>query len=341
MKSLLTKQLIVVVKGRVQGVFFRRGAKKEAERLGLTGYTRNLPEGTVGIVVEGEEQVLKAFLVWCYRGPFFARVTSLSFDWAPATRAFQDFNIIRSGGYVPDKIFALKHLKDQFFVPDILPQHVAIIPDGNRRWAKGKKWQAFEGHKQGLENTFALLDEAARLKIPYFTFWGFSTENWKRDSLEVDYLMTLFRNYLGRLRERLFGDQIRFRHFGRRDRLPKDIISSLERLEASTSGFQNGSLGLALDYGGRDEILRAVNKLKNHPGEVSEAAFEGALDTRGFPDPDLIIRTSGEQRISGLMPWQGTYSELYFANELFPDFGVPQFQTALADYSRRKRNFGA
>ena len=340
MNQVKRERLVIAVTGRVQGVFFRRGAKDEADRLGLVGFAANKKDGTVEIVAEGTRNALEIFLDWCWRGTRLAKVENLAMTWGAAEGNLTAFEVLRSGTYLADKLAALKNLSHIFRTPEIVPRHVAIIPDGNRRWAKNHKLESFRGHKQGLENTFGLLDEAARLNIPYFTLWGFSTENWKRDSLEVDFLMKLFRGYLGRLRERLFRRQIQFRHFGRRDRLPKDIVEGLEKLEAATAGFGKGSLGLALDYGGRDEILRAVNRLKAMPGEVSEASFADALDTKGFPDPDLIIRTSGEQRISGLMPWQGTYAELYFANELFPDFGVPQFQTALADYNRRKRNFG-
>ncbi len=339
--ELKREQLMISVSGRVQGVFFRRGAKTEATRLHISGVATNHSDGTVRIVAEGERPALESFLDWCYRGTKLAKVEHLSFRWSEATNELKSFEVIRKGNYLEDKFAALQHLSGNIFVPEVVPRHVAIIPDGNRRWAKNHKFESFRGHERGLDNTFDLLDEVTRLHIPYLTIWGFSTENWKRTTPEVDFLMALFRRYLGRLRERLFAQNIRFRHFGRRDRLPKDIVVSMEKLEEVTSGFSKGSLGLALDYGGRDEILRAVNKIKDIPGEISEKHFEDALDTRGLPDPDLIIRTSGEERTSGFLPWQGTYAELYFAHELFPDFKVPELQRAIANFSDRKRNFGA
>ena len=186
-----------------------------------------------------------------------------------------------------------------------------------------------------------LLDEAFRLKVKYFTAWGFSTENWKRADREVNFLMQLFRRSMDRFERKFLEKKIRFCHFGRKDRLPKTIAVRMAALEEKTKQFTAGAFGLAIDYGGRDEILRAVSRLREEGGEVSERALSQAMDTRDFPDPDLVIRTSGEQRTSGLMPWQSAYNELYFAPEQIPDFGPAQLRGALAEFSRRKRNFGA
>ena len=334
-------QLTILIQGRVQGVFFRRGVKTEAARLGLSGEVKNLDDGTVQVVAEGNRDKLQALLDWCYHGTKLAMVESLKFFWATPGGKFRNFEIIRRGNYLEDKLLALKNLSSQVLRQEFAPNHVAIIPDGNRRWAKTHKFQVFKGHEQGVKNTMNLLEEALRLKIPYLTFWGFSTENWKRDKLEVNYLMKIFREQITLLKKKLHEYQVQFRHFGRKDRLPKDIMSQLSALEAGTENFSKAHLGLAIDYGGRDELLRAVNKMRRSEEEVSEENFGNFLDTKGFPDPDLIIRTSGEQRLSGLMPWQGTYAELYFTPVLFPDFGILEFRKAISEFGERKRNFGS
>ncbi|MEK7611846.1 MAG: polyprenyl diphosphate synthase [Patescibacteria group bacterium] len=335
------KRISITIKGRVQGVLMRRGMKSEADKLGIFGFAENVSDGSVFAIAEGEESNLKKFLDWCYAGSTLAKIESLEFRREDARNDFSEFSIERKGNYVSDKIAAFKNLSDHYLKKEIVPKHVVIIPDGNRRWAKQQGREAAKGHEQGAETTMALLEEAIRKGIPYFTLWGFSTENWNRSKYEIDHLMRIFRGYLKRIETKLHEQEASFKHFGRKDRLPQDIVTELHNLEETTRRYKKGSLGLALDYGGRDEILRAANQLRGSQTEIGEEAFSSALDTHNFPDPDLIIRTSGEQRLSGIMPWQAAYAELYFAEELFPDFGVPQFQVALADFNKRKRNFGA
>lgn len=331
-------QLTILIQGRVQGVFFRRGVKSQADKLGLVGCVRNFVDGGVHVVAQGKRVELQKLLDWCYRGSDFANVESLKFSWEKAEGEFSGFKILRQGNFLEDKIAAIKNLSRKLIGNILIPKHVAIIPDGNRRWARSHKLTIFRGHEQGIENVENLMEESLELKIPYLTLWGFSTENWTRPKREIDFLMNLSRRYLKQLKEKLLNYKVQFRHFGRKDRLPIDILESLDRLESETKTFSEGHFGLAFDYGGRDEILRALSKIKDK--EVSEATFNQALDTKGFPDPDLIIRTSGEQRLSGFMPWQGTYAELYFTPVLFPDFGIPEFRKALVEFGNRKRNFG-
>ncbi len=334
-------QLTILITGRVQAVFFRSGVKTLADELELTGRAENLSDGSLQIVAEGSKEKLQKLLDWCYQGTIFSKVESLKFIWASASGLFKNFEVVKQGNFLEDKLFALKNFSQRVLKKLILPEHVVIIPDGNRRWAKGHKLQIFKGHEKGVRNFTDLLEESRRLKIPYLTFWGFSTENWNRSKTEVSFLMNIFRRHLRKLKEKLTEYKIQFRHFGRQDRLPKDIITSLKTLEAETKDFGTLHLGLALDYGGRDEILRALERCKSENGKVNEADFAKSLDTNGFPDPDLIIRTSGEQRLSGIMPWQGVYAELYFSPRFFPDFDVLEFRKAIADFSNRKRNFGA
>jgi undecaprenyl diphosphate synthase len=223
-----------------------------------------------------------------------------------------------------------------------IPIHVSIIPDGNRRWAKSKGMIASIGHRKAgsREHMKELLDEGKRLGLKYMSFWGFSTENWKRSKKEIDTLFDIILENLDFFRSECEEGKIRFRVIGRRDRMPKRIVDELERLEKETESYDKMDVQLCLDYGGRDEIVRAVNKAVKDGKEVDEESFKEFLDTKDIPDADLIIRTSGEKRLSGLMAYQGTYAELYFVDIHFPDFGPEELKKAVEDFSKRKRTFG-
>ena len=221
----------------------------------------------------------------------------------------------------------------------VLPKHVALIMDGNRRWAKQKGLTTFQGHKKGLERSREIIEESRKLGIKYVTLWGFSTENWKRSKREVGYLMKLFENYLIDNIEELHSKGVCIVHIGRKDRLPKKLIQLFARAEKLTSKNQDFRLNLAIDYGGRDEIIRAIQKIKKKE-RCTEEDFCVLLDTVNSPDSDLIIRTSGEMRLSGFLMWQGAYSELYFTKKCFPEFTVGEFHKALKEYSGRKRTRG-
>ncbi len=176
--------------------------------------------------------------------------------------------------------------------------------------------------------------------IRVFTFWGFSTENWKRPSREIQFLMKAFLQLTRKFKQDAMEERIRVVHLGRKDRLPKDVLEGLKDLEESTKDFNKYYLALAIDYGGRDEIIRAVQKMKSTNGEVQN--LDKYLDTRDlpYPDPDLIIRTSGETRLSGILPWQGVYAELVFVKKHFPDFTAGELEKCVLEYSKRVRRFG-
>lgn len=222
-----------------------------------------------------------------------------------------------------------------------IPVHVVIIPDGNRRWARRKMLKPWEGHRKSgaKENLIPLFEEARRLGVKYVSLWGFSTENWKRDKREIDVLFDIMKNGLKNLRDYALEQKIRVMHIGRDDRLPEDLLQELREIVSATKSFEDFRFVLCLDYGGRDELVRAVGKLSGKKN-VDEKIFAGVLDTKEIPDPDLIIRTGGEKRLSGFMPFQAVYSELYFTDALFPDFGAIDLRTAIEDYKKRKRNFG-
>jgi len=222
--------------------------------------------------------------------------------------------------------------------------HVAIIMDGNRRWAKSHGLDPVKGHEQAAKEAVEpLIEKCVELGIPYVTFWAFSTENWRRDETELKGLFDVFRFALGQLALRFIQRGARLRILGDVSRFPKDIAEkSLDMISKSANNHKI-TVTFALNYGGRDEILRAVKKIVNEktPAEqIDESIFSSHLDTAGIPDPDLIIRTGGEQRLSGYLPWQSVYSELYFTPVLFPDFTPDELTLAINDFLKRDRRFG-
>ena len=224
------------------------------------------------------------------------------------------------------------------------PKHVAIIMDGNRRWAKLKGLPSHEGHMYAAKNAIEpLIEECVKQKIPYVTFWAFSTENWKRDNTEIEDILKVFRFALANLSARFIKRGARLHVLGDLNRFPKDITQkSLDMINQSQKNSQI-DVTFALNYGGRDEILRAVKKIikdKVSEDKLTEEVFNRYLDTAGIPDPDLIIRTGGEQRLSGYLPWQSVYAELYFTPILFPDFSPQELNKALVEYNHRDRRFG-
>jgi undecaprenyl diphosphate synthase len=219
-------------------------------------------------------------------------------------------------------------------------QHIAIIPDGNRRWAKERGLPTLEGHRRGAENFEKLLNTTRELGIKYFTSWAFSTENWKRTKEENNYLFDLAREFTKRYKQKFLNEKTRFIHIGRRDRIPVDVVRILQEMAEETKQFDSFTAIIGMDYGGHDELIRAVNKLVETGLPITEENIESHLDTAGIPSPDLIIRTSGEQRLSGFMSWQSAYSEYLFPKIYFPDFGPDELKKAIDDFQQRERRFG-
>ncbi|OGC98151.1 di-trans,poly-cis-decaprenylcistransferase [Candidatus Amesbacteria bacterium RIFCSPHIGHO2_01_FULL_48_32] len=224
-----------------------------------------------------------------------------------------------------------------------VPDHIALILDGNRRWARARGMHTFEGHKAGFEAGMRVAQAARDWGVHTFTVWGFSTENWDRSKEEIELIMALFWKMVDEVRKRAKREGIRFVHLGRKDRFSRDLVSHIAGLEEETRDYNRHVFNAALDYGGHDEIVRATNKiLKARLREVDEKTFEKYLDTGDQPYPyvDLFIRTSGEQRTSGLMPWQMHYAEYYWELDHLPDFTPEKLREAILDYSRRRRRFG-
>lgn len=227
------------------------------------------------------------------------------------------------------------------------PVHVAIIMDGNGRWAQSRGLPRTAGHKAGAEAVRRTIHAAVELGVPYLTLFGFSSENWKRPKTEVGDLMGLLRFYLRSEIAELNAEGVRLRVIGERARLDRDITGLIEDAERLTAGNTRLNLTIALSYGGRQEILAAARRLAGRaargelaPDDIDDASFESELETAGLPDPDLLIRTSGEQRISNFLLWQMAYTELVFVDTLWPDFGHAHLAEAIEDFRGRDRRFG-
>ncbi len=224
-----------------------------------------------------------------------------------------------------------------------VPQHIAIIMDGNRRWARQNGLEALKGHEYVSNKVIEpLVDRCLELKIPFLTLWAFSTENWRREPAEVQGLMQIFREGLQENGERLHKKGVRLENIGDISEFPADIQAGLQKWREVTAQNTNITVTFALNYGGRDEVVRAVKKIDKSEEGINEEGISASLDTAavGLPDPDLIIRPGGEQRLSGFMPWQSIYTELYFTDVLMPDFDPQQLDIALEDYAQRSRRFG-
>ncbi len=224
-----------------------------------------------------------------------------------------------------------------------LPQHIGIMIDGNRRWAKEKGLPSFLGHRQGIKQAVNVINYALEKGIKVLTLYGFSTENWKRSPEEVDYLMKLFSEFTHRYASIFFKKGIRFQHIGNIADLPPILQKEIKQVQSLTKNNSKMVLNVALSYGGRDEVVRAIRKIMKKgvsPEKVTEEMLMNNLDTKGLPDLDFVIRTSGEQRLSNFLPLQSTYAELYFPRIYWPDFDKKQFDLALEEFKKRNRRFG-
>lgn len=227
---------------------------------------------------------------------------------------------------------------------DSLPLHVAIIMDGNGRWAASRGLPRLEGHRRGVEKAKEIIRASNEIGIKYLTLYAFSMENWQRPEVEVFTLMKLLELYLRRELGEMIKDNVSFKCIGETRKLPTNVQAVIRDVERQTADNTGLKLIAALSYGGRNEILRAVKKAiaaGAKPDDITEEAFSSLLDTAGVPPPDLIIRTSGERRLSNFLLWQAAYSEFYFTSTLWPDFTRDEYMNALRDFQGRERRFGA
>ncbi len=232
-------------------------------------------------------------------------------------------------------------------LPKPLPRHVAVIMDGNGRWAQKRGMPRIRGHEEGARSVRAVIRSCRRLGIKVLSLYAFSTENWQRPRSEVRALMNLLWRYLQAERREMHDHHIRLQVSGQIERLSEKVRGRVEEVINETAGYNDMVLNICFSYGGRQEIVQAARALAQEaaagrlePQAIDEAAFADRLYTAGLPDPDLLIRTSGEMRLSNFMPWQLTYAELFFSEVLWPDFREPHLLEALEEFARRTRRFG-
>ena len=232
--------------------------------------------------------------------------------------------------------------------PERLPRHIAIIMDGNGRWAKRQGLPRIRGHERGAKVVRTIVTHCARLGLEALTLYSFSTENWKRPKDEVDFLMELYVRYLIAERDTIMDNNVRFLHVGRRAGLPGAVLEEMDRTVELSRGNTGLRLSLALNYGSRDEIVDAVRLIAKgvleggiKPDDIDEALIADSLYTAGLPDPDLLIRTANERRLSNFLLWQISYAEIHVCDVLWPDFGEEELNEAIRDFAGRERRFGS
>ncbi len=230
---------------------------------------------------------------------------------------------------------------------DRLPQHVAIIMDGNGRWAQRRHLPRIAGHRAGVQSARTVIETCARLNIPALTLYAFSMENWRRPKAETDFLMRLLREYLRKELPVIHRNNIRLLVIGRSDQLPAAVLKDVDRAMEQTAGNTGMKLAVALNYGGRAELVDAFNRILQRRGQngqppvpVDEEMISQNLYTAGLPDPDLLVRTSGEMRVSNFLLWQIAYAEIYVTETLWPDFTRAQLYEALLEFQKRERRYG-
>jgi undecaprenyl diphosphate synthase len=228
-----------------------------------------------------------------------------------------------------------------------IPKHIAIIMDGNGRWAEARGLPKVMGHARGVEAVKRTIKACVKIGVKHLTIYAFSTENWSRPDHEVKALFQLLEDFIDKEFKLLHDNKIKFCIIGERHRIQKNLLAKMESAEKDTENYKNLTLNVALSYGGRQEILNAVRLLAEdvktsalNPADIDEKMFSGKLYTAGQPDPDLLIRTSGEMRISNFLLWQISYAELYVTETLWPDFGEKDLNKAIEEYNKRDRRFG-
>ncbi len=227
-----------------------------------------------------------------------------------------------------------------------LPKHVAIIPDGNRRWAVKRGLPTLIGHKKGFDAATKVIRHLRKKGIHTTTLWGFSTENWDRSKIEIDYLMKIYEQAVGTHLKEALKEEVRLVHLGRKDRLPVSLVEKIENAEEKTKHFEKYVLNIAIDYGGQDEIVRGIKDLladNPNPEDVTIDSFKEHLDTKGQPHPypDIVVRTGGEMRLSGFLSWQIAYAELFFIEKPLPDLTPEDMDIIIDEYmTGRERRFG-
>ena len=227
-------------------------------------------------------------------------------------------------------------------VNNLNPNHVAIIMDGNGRWATEKGLDRSEGHIKGYENIKPIVIAAKKLGIKYLAIYAFSTENWNRSKNEIEFILNLAASVIDQESEELNDNKVNITHLGSKEKLPKEILSKIQRSEELTKQNTDFFLSVAFNYGSRNQIVKSINKIiQSEDEKINEKKLSDYLSSNKFPDPDLIIRTGGQKRLSNFLLWESAYSELFFLDVFWPDFSEKDLERVVIDFSKRKRNFGS
>lgn len=343
------EQLEIIIKGEFWNKDSLMSVSNLAQNINLRGYM-DINDDSIELILQGSKNSLEEMLLWVQKGSFMKSIKSMSYSYLDMKVKFDKFQIknesILSKASNAIKKFKYEPIDMEKMDLDFqkIPKHITIIPDGNRRWAREKNLHPWIGHMQITKNKSKLMEMfevASKIGIEYITFWAFSTDNWKRDHKEVEMLLGMMRDFADEMLEEGKSRNIRYRHIGRRDRLPSDILGKIDKLVENTKDNSGICIQFAIDYGGKDEIVRGVNKIiEEGVKKVDVEIMNKYIDSGLLPPPDLIIRTGGERRTSGVMMWHSDYSELYFTNLMFPDFDAYAMIDAVRDYEKRVRRFG-
>jgi undecaprenyl diphosphate synthase len=227
-------------------------------------------------------------------------------------------------------------------VSNFNPKHVAIIMDGNGRWATEKGLDRSEGHIKGYENIKPIVIAAKKLGIKFLTIYAFSTENWNRSKEEIEFILNLAASVIDKESDELNKNNVNITHLGSKDKMPKDMLNKIQRSEKLTKNNKDFFLSVAFNYGSRNQIVQSINNIiQSNEKKITEKKFSESLSKNQFPDPDLIVRTGGQKRLSNFLLWESAYSELFFLDLFWPDFSEKDLSSVMEEFSKRKRNFGS
>lgn len=336
---------------RVQWIWFRKLVKQYCNKHKILWQIKNHSKWHCQTILYCDDNDITNFKLWLRTNPSLSIINNIieKENKIKNIKINSQFTIYKKHNFILDKLIAFKNLLNYFCKRNInlnhirqIPNHIIIIPDWNRRRARKKWLEGIQWHNIAINNNRIekLYNAATQLWVKHISLWGFSTENWKRSKKEVDSLMNIFNQIADELKITCIKNKIWFHHIGRKTKLPKELIKKFNELEKATSKFINTSINLFIDYGWREEIIHTINNiLKEKINKISEKDFSTHLYTKALPDPDIIIRTSNEKRLSGIVPFQGIYSELFFIKKNFPAFKWNDLKKIIYKFGKRKRRF--
>lgn len=346
----MKKHYSIKIYWRVQWILFRKLVKQYCDKHKIWWQIENHKQWHCEAILYCDLKNITNFKLWLRSNPSLSIIhTIILKEINQNTKTYIQFKIYKTSNFILDKLIAFKNLLNYFLKRNInlnhirqIPNHLIIIPDWNRRRARKRWLEWLEWHKIAINNNRIedLYHAATQLWVKHVSLWGFSTENWKRSKKEVDSLMHIFNQIADELKITCKKNNIWFHHIWRKTKLPKELIKKFDKLEKDTIKFTKTSINLFIDYGWREEIISTINSiLKEKINQISEKDFSKHLYTKLLPDPDIIIRTSNEKRLSGMVPFQWIYSELFFIKKDFPAFKSKDLKKIIYKFGKRKRRF--